>query len=201
MRRDGVSDADKITLPAGSHEHYFWGFTGAGVYWLSFQSSGTRVGESIPVASLETTFVFEVLPLPPPTNFPTWQVMQWPPWTTNSITAPLADPDGDKIPNLYEYALNLSPTNRDPATAAPLFSFVTNNAQKYGSLTFTRYKPALDLDYAPEATSGLPGGWSPMTNVVSVTPNPNGLTEVVTVRDFLSATNRQRFFRLRVGLK
>jgi hypothetical protein len=57
-------------------------------------------------------------------------------------------------------------------------------------LTFTRYRPAIDLDYKAEVASTLPGGWKPLSDVFSVVPNPNGLTEAAALRDALSATKR-----------
>jgi surface-anchored protein len=185
----------------GSHEHFFWGFTSTGIYCLTFQSVGTRVGEAIPTASVATTFVFHVLPLPNPTNFLTWQKTQWPPWIPASVTAPAADPDGDKIANIFEYAFYLDPMRSNNAAALPALSFVTNANQKLGALSFTRYKLAADLTYRVEATSALPGGWTPITNVFATVPGASNLTERVTVRDSLPAnTDVPRFYRLKVSL-
>ena len=87
---------------------------------------------------------------------------------------------------------DLPATNADPMKKA-----FTTNSQKYRALTFTRYKPARDLNYAAEATGTLPGAWTPLTNVFSAMMNTNGLAEALNLRDSLPATNRQRFFRLR----
>jgi surface-anchored protein len=198
--RDGITGADQITLPVGAHEHYFWGFTAAGVYCLTFQIVGTLVGQATPITSPETTFVFHVLPLPSPTNYSTWAKGYWPPGFNPPTTLTNGNPDVDLFNNLFEYAFNLSPTNANGISNAPLFSFVITNGARYGSLTFTRYKPALDLIYTVEATSTLPGSWTSLTDVFGVVPNVNGVTEIVTMRDSLAVTNRQRFFRLRISL-
>ncbi len=66
--RDGVGEADKTTPIIGSHEHFNWGFTTSGVYRVTFQVDGQRVGESTNLVSEPATFVFHVLPLP--TNAP-----------------------------------------------------------------------------------------------------------------------------------
>jgi len=196
---DGISDADKITLPVGSHEHYFWGFTAAGIYCLTFQSSGTRIGETTPVSSVETTFIFQVLPLPMPTNFLAWQKTQWPPWIPSSVTAPTADPDGDRIPNIFEYAFNLDPKQTN-STGLPTFSFVTSGGQKFGALTFTRSKLAADLTFLPQAASAISGPWVAITNVFSTVTS--AFTDVVTMRDNQPASSgAQRFYRLQVNLK
>jgi hypothetical protein len=109
--------------------------------------------------------------------------------------------DGDLFDNLHEYAFNLSPTNANSITNAPLFSLVTTNDERYGAFTFTLYKPGTDLSYEPVAKSQLAvGEWDPLTNIVSVVDN--GLTETVTVRDIVAnsaATNR--FYQLRLKLK
>jgi surface-anchored protein len=65
---DGITDADAHLQIIGSHEHFNWGFTTNGVYQITFQISGQRVGESTNISSPDTTFTFQVLPLP--TNAP-----------------------------------------------------------------------------------------------------------------------------------
>jgi surface-anchored protein len=199
--RDGVSAADGFQPLVGAHEHFNWGFSTTGVYCATFQAVGQRIGESTNITSPESTFVFHVLPLPPPTNFATWQKHFWPPGFNPPTTLTNGNPDGDALNNLLEYAFAANPTNTTPATALPCFSFVTTNGQKYGALTFTRYLPALDLDYMPEATSALPGGWQRLTNIFSTVPSTNGLSEMRTVRDQEATTNRQRFLRLRMNTR
>jgi surface-anchored protein len=199
--RDGIGPNDNFMPLIGSHEHFNWGFSSTGIYCATFQVFGQRIGEGTNISSPESTYLFQILPLPPPTNYSTWAKGYWPPGFNPPTTLTNGNPDGDSFSNLLEYAFRLSPTNSNNLTNAPLFSFVTTNGQKYGALTFTRYKPALDLSYAAEATSTLPGGWTALTDVFALTPNTNGLTELVTLRDPLAATNRQRFFRLRVSLR
>jgi surface-anchored protein len=196
--RDGIGTNDNLMPMIGAHEHFNWGFSTTGVYCVTFQVSGQRVGETANIFSRESTYVFQVLPLPPPTNFSTWAKGYWPSGFNPPTTTANGNPDSDVFTNLLEYAFNLSPTNANTITNTPLFSFVTTNSQKYGALTFTRYKPALDLNYVAEASSALPGGWTPLTNVFSVVQNTNGVTERVTLRDSIAATNRQRFYRLHV---
>ncbi|HVY72036.1 MAG TPA: choice-of-anchor M domain-containing protein, partial [Verrucomicrobiae bacterium] len=57
---DGISDFDETTPIIPSHEHYNWGFTTNGVYHLTFQASGRRLGEATNVTSLPATFTFHV---------------------------------------------------------------------------------------------------------------------------------------------
>jgi surface-anchored protein len=62
--RDGIGEDDKTTPIVGSHEHLNWGFTTNGVYHVTFQADGQRVGESTNLVSEPSTFTFHVLPLP-----------------------------------------------------------------------------------------------------------------------------------------
>lgn len=197
--RDGLSAADAFTPLIGSHEHFNWGFSTSGVYCLTFQVTGRRLGETTNLVSPECTFAIHVQPLAPPTNFPTWQKHFWPPGFNPAIAGRNANPDLDAFDNWREYAFGLSPTNANSIEAAPLFGFVTADSRSYGALTFTRYLPALDLSYTVETATALPGGWTPLTEVFGVAPDPGGLTERVTIRDTLAATNAQRYFRLKVN--
>ncbi|MEO8426588.1 MAG: TIGR03769 domain-containing protein [Verrucomicrobiota bacterium] len=61
---DGIDATDVHTQIIGSHEHFNWGFTTNGVYNVTFQLSGQRAGETTNIISLDTTFTFNVLPLP-----------------------------------------------------------------------------------------------------------------------------------------
>lgn len=197
--RDGISASDTFQPLVGAHEHFNWGFSITGIYCATFQAVGQRLGESTNIFSAESTFVFQVLPLSPATNFVTWQKHFWPPGFNPPTTLTNGNPDGDLFDNLHEYAFGLSPTNVNALTDAPCFNFVIADGQNYGALTFTRYLPALDLNYSVEATSGLPDGWTPLSDVFDITPNPNGPTELITIRDALPATNRERFFRVGVS--
>ena len=62
--RDGISAADRVVIGAGGHDHYNFGFTTSGVYRVTFTVSGTMSGQTVPLVSPETTFTFEVEPLP-----------------------------------------------------------------------------------------------------------------------------------------
>ena len=199
--RDGISAADGFQPIIGAHEHFNWGFSSTGIFCATFQVIGQRIGESTNVASAESTFVFQVLPLPPATNFATWQKHFWPPGFSPPTTLTNGNPDGDAFPNLLEYAFGLSPTNSNAITNAPLFSFVSTNGQTYGALTFTRYQSALDLRYEAEVSSALPGNWVTLTNTHRLVPGVTNTVERVTMRDFIPATNgAQRFYRLKTTL-
>jgi len=197
--RDGIDSNDNFMPLIGAHEHFNWGFSTNGVYCTTFQVSGQRIGEATNIFSEEATFLFQVLPLPSPTNFSTWAKGYWPPGFNPPTTLTNGNADGDVFDNLREYAFNLSPTNADAVANAPVFSFITTNGQNYGTLSFTRYTPGLDLSYQPEVSSNL-SSWTALTNVLTIVPDTNGVSERVTLRDSSPATNNQRFFRLKVGL-
>lgn len=198
--RDGVDTNDFFQPLLGSHEHFNWAFSSTGVYSVTFQVSGQRIGESTNISSLEHTFVFHVQPLPSPTNYQTWARGYWPPGFNPPTVLTNGNPDGDLFDNLHEYAFGLSPTNANSITNAPMFSFVATNSAQYGALTFTHYKPAADLVYEPSVRSELNSGtWTPLTNVFGVISNST--TENITVRDSISkATATNRFYQLRVKL-
>lgn len=71
---DGITDTDETTPLIGSHEHYNWGFSALGVYQVTFQISGRRLGDAADITSPLTTFTFHVLPLP--ADAPTLRVVQ-----------------------------------------------------------------------------------------------------------------------------
>lgn len=196
--RDGISAADAFTPIIGSHEHFNWGFSAPGVYSITFQVTGRRIGESTNLTSPECTFAFHVLPLPPPTNFVAWQRGFWPPGFNPVIAGATADPDHDAFSNWHEYAFGLSPTNASDFAAAPRFEWTAENGGRISSASYTRYLPALDLNYTIEATEDLTRDWTPLENVTSLAPEPGGLTERVTVRDTAPHFSPQRFLRLTV---
>jgi surface-anchored protein len=53
--RDGLSANDGFVPPVGAHEHFNWGFSTTGVYCVTYQVSGIRVGEAQPIFSREET--------------------------------------------------------------------------------------------------------------------------------------------------
>lgn len=185
--RNGLDAADGFTPAAGAHEHYNWGFSTNGVYCVTFQVSGTNASMGKTVVSPEITVAFHVLPLPPPTSYPTWQKHFWPPGFVPSITATNGNEDGDAFSNLHEYAFGLSPTNSNALTNAPRFALIETNTQRFGALTFTRNSGARDLVLDGEVTSEVPASWTTVTNLHAQSTATNGV-ERVTVRDSVPAT-------------
>jgi hypothetical protein len=96
-----------------------------------------------------------------------------------------ADPDGDGLPNLLEYALGLNPTSPS-GTDVPAAAL--NPAGTHLQLTFQRARS--ELTYEVLASSNL-------TDWTVIATNPGQVGDFVTVTDSVSATPR-RFLRLRV---
>jgi len=115
-----------------------------------------------------------------------------------AISGATADPDGDGLPNLLEYALHRQPKSPD-AAGVTVASVMEHDGQRYLTLTYRRRIGLADLTFAPEASSDLTAWNSAECIVVSVTDDGNGLTETVVVRDtYPMAETPKRFMRLRV---
>jgi surface-anchored protein len=194
--RDGITSADVTPVFVGSHAHYNWGFTSnSGIYRITFQASGTKVGESTNIVSPPTTFIFHVLPL---VGFEKWQTNQFNPTAPLSIVGLGADPDGDSVPNLSEYAFGTNP-NQPGVTNLPTYLVVNVSGTNYGALRYTRSKAATDVVLTPEMAPAPGGPWTPMTNLVSTVDQ--GATQLITYRDPNPvATTTNRFGRVRVIL-
>ncbi len=60
---DGIDAADVKSLAAGSHEHVNWAFSAPGYYRVNFEASGILSDGSLPTASGDVTYFFEVIPI------------------------------------------------------------------------------------------------------------------------------------------
>jgi hypothetical protein len=146
--RDGFDDSDRIALPAGSHSHWNFGFTSNGVYELVFEVQGRRTGVETNDFSRLTPIRFEVEPLPtePERPFALWQRAQWPGVSDPAIIGPDADPDGDGIRNVVEYALGLNPhvPGRD---GLPQPRVVGQDGERRARLEFQHPRAATDVTF------------------------------------------------------
>jgi hypothetical protein len=127
--------------------------------------------------------------------FDSWRVAQFGTNAGNSsIAGDLADPDGDGLNNLMEYALAAP-----PHTASILLAPTGKVTNDYLTLTYRENTAAPDITCLPEAGGALTNGAWSSTNLVEISRFHNGDHWLVTVRDselISNATNR--FMRLRV---
>jgi surface-anchored protein len=191
-----VSTQYNVMTPlTGSHEHYNWGFSANGLYRVTFRTVGQRVGESTNLIGKEVAFAFQILPLRP---WEYWVSTNWLPATARKIASASADPDGDKIVNVLEYAFGNDP-NIALYTNAPAVTFVTDSGTNYGALRYVHATNATDLTFDVRAASVLGGTCESITNITGVVSA--GARQYVTVRDSISqALTTNRFYQLRVKL-
>lgn len=116
-----------------------------------------------------------------------------------SIAGDTADPAGDGIPNLIKYALGLDPWT-DGSQGLPACGMVTIGNFNYLTLTYTQQIFGNDLNYLPEVSVDLQNWYSGPTYIVpvTITPNPDGVTETVTVRYLTPMGSTPAFMHLKV---
>ncbi len=114
------------------------------------------------------------------------------------VSGPAADPDGDGVPNLLEYAFGTDPRQGSRASF-PQSRLVTVGAGQHAALTYTRLKGATDLSFVPEFSNSPDnaGFTASAFTQVSLVDNGDG-TETLTVRDNTPSGSQARFVRLRV---
>ncbi len=138
------------------------------------------------------------------TAFEAWRETRFGPDAANpALAGDNADPDGNGVNNLLEYAFGLDP--RAPAGTGvppPVPGRAAGGDGDHLTLTFTRLKAATDLVYTVEVAADLAHGpWQSGPAVTEQTAVVDGgATERVTVRDLAPVTgNPRRFLRLRVS--
>jgi hypothetical protein len=125
----------------------------------------------------------------------TWRQAEFGTAENSGVSADNADPDGDRLKNIFEYAFNTDPNvaNGSPISYALIGGHLT--------ITFQRPHPApADLTYFYEVTEDLGAGpWqsgSPFTSE-TILDNLDG-TETVTVTDLIPGL-ATHFLRVRIG--
>lgn len=136
------------------------------------------------------------------TGFADWAAENFPGVTDPAIVGPEADPDGDGIANLLEYALGLDPLEAGRA-GLPIHGIqsfdVSGDEGNYLTLSVTSPDGVSDISFEVMATSDLAGSAEPAV-LESVTPNGDG-TSTYLYRDVepVDVSNR-RFLQLEVTL-
>jgi hypothetical protein len=128
---------------------------------LSNATGGSYLGSP---STAVLTITNDTTPPPPPPPYVVWKSSHFGTDTNNpSVAGDEADPDGDGIPNILEYAFGTDPNVADinkPLTGTAL----SNQFQ----LQFNRNLSATDLTFTARAAFGFSGDWS---NLVTFLPN------------------------------
>jgi hypothetical protein len=116
-----------------------------------------------------------------------------------AVGGPLADPDGDGLANLLEYAFGLNPRSPDSAEGHPEPTIVDVGGESYLALRYRESKAAEGLEFKVEAADGL-GNW--LADAVLVEVNDRGDYRENVWRDSVPLSQApRRFIRLRVNLE
>ena len=115
-------------------------------------------------------------------------------WANAKLGSPTAsataDPDGDGVKNLIEYASQTNP-NQPSVTALPQ----VGKEGDFLTLTYTQLLSATDLNYAVEESSNLTD-WL-VSTVIEEVVSTSGLTQLIKAKVAINGTS-QKFLRLRV---
>ncbi|HWI59019.1 MAG TPA: hypothetical protein VNZ22_17470, partial [Bacillota bacterium] len=137
-----------------------------------------------------------------------WQFAQFGPgYPGSALTADAADPDGDGVANLLEYAFGMNP-NSASRSALPAASMIATNDNNYLAVRFSRRLPPSELTYTVQTSTDLVGwtdgvAWSDSGAVTSVghTTVVSGGTNTVVRVDTPLSILPQMFLRVRVERK
>ena len=133
-------------------------------------------------------------------DFELWAETVFPAGTDAADMTPAADPDGDGVVNLMEYALGTDPLS--PSTAdLPTPLRLTIGDDQFLALSYPRPPHDNGVTYTVETSEDLQSWSSAPGDVVavSITPHPDGVREIHTYRRAVPITAEDRgFLRLRV---
>jgi len=167
---------------------------------VSFNPTGLAYGNYAATLLIQTTDTNQPLVVLPIslaiTPMATWRQTHFGTAQNSGNAADTADPDGDGLINILEYAFNTDP---NVPSANPISIVQTND---HLTVTFNRTHPApADISYVPEVCADLAVGvWNsgPSYTSQTVTDNGNG-TETVTVTDLAPiSTTPMHFLRIRI---
>jgi hypothetical protein len=157
------------------------------------------IGVSDQVSSNATrAFFIDVSGSAPVSPRDVWRSEHFGPDALAETTADDADPDGDGLVNIVEYALGLDPEVASTAAERPKPQVQIIEGKKYLTLTYTKAAGAADVTVVIETTDavGPDAVWT--ANIVEVTRDGDGV-ETITVRDTVSLDEAAaRFLRLTV---
>ena len=111
----------------------------------------------------------------------------------SQVCSDLADPDGDGLPNLLEYAFNRQPKQSEQSPAVSS-SFASVSSTSYIYLSFPRNRNATDVVLSCECSTNLKS-WNPVSAEIVSSTITNFETEQLTIR--VPTTTAPYFVRLR----
>ena len=113
----------------------------------------------------------------------------------SAIAGDLADPDGDGVTNLIEYALGLNPNSAD-VSGLP----AVGQTNGFLTLTFTRVNSAIDITYIPEVGGDLINWNSGPSFVSQSVLASNSVFQTIQARDLIPpSAATSRFIRLHIA--
>jgi hypothetical protein len=170
-------------------------FNAAGNYVLrlTVRDSEIEVCDDLPVSVAPNPNVYE-----------DWIALAFPGVTNLATTGIASDPDRDRVANLVEFGLGMTPSvagasHFGPGSPGlPRGGLVPVDGTNYLALRVQRPEGRLGIEYQAEVSSDFIQ-WFPGLEIGLPVPNGDG-TEVVTYRDFLPVQqSRQRLMRLRLA--
>lgn len=130
-------------------------------------------------------------------GFADWQGANFPGETDPAVIGPDADPDGDGISNLVEYALGLDPLAAS-VDGLPAGGTIESEGEEYLTLSFTRPAGLSDVAYNVAASSDMLD-WSAGAVEVLVTPGAGETEEVIYRHPQPLSSGARGFLRLEVS--
>jgi autotransporter-associated beta strand protein len=164
--------------------------TNGTTYYYTVQAKNSGSGLTGPI-STEVSATPEAVTL---SALQSWRELHFSSSENAGNGADLADPDGDGVVNLLEYATNTNPT---VANAAPVVALGKDGAGTHLTLTFTRIADET-LVYSVQATNDLAGTPS-WTEIENFTGSENVAGSVTVTDPALISASSRRFLRLSVS--
>lgn len=194
---DGIDGSDLLVKP-DFHSHQNWAFSRKGMWRVRLQVMGYRGPDSTaptpPSAEVPLHFAIGGVARWRAGNFDAQVVMD------EAVAGPEADPDGDGLENLVEYALGGDPNDASGAVhGGPVAPRISIDSERLAIAFHRRSAPAADegISVTVEWADTPAGPWETGGLEVGVDP-VNAEWERVTFRDEAATPGARRFARVRV---
>jgi hypothetical protein len=189
-----------VTIPQGAAEGAWeFGLAVRDVFgnWRDYGASAYYLPDPLPAGAPSELTVTSSTQAP----FDQWAQSQFPAGTSEANKVYNADPDRDGLPNLLEYAFNTPPTSSGGRDQLPGMTIQRDAQAKPTHLvmTYNERIGSTDLAYKVPVSSDMKNWDASGATVerVSAVPNPDGVTQRVTVR-VPTGTVKGKFMRVLV---